>query len=60
MADHEKWSKFFKMGKFNLKICQYRDEEFDEVFKLLHGSMTDSKGKGLNLYRGKFAHLLIE
>ena len=60
MADHEKWSKFFKIGKFYLKIGEYRDEEFDEVFELLHGSMTDSKGKHLNLYRGKFPHLLIE
>ena len=57
MADHEKWSRFFKMGKFHLKIGKYRDEEFDEVFKLLHGSMTDSKGKRLKLYRVKFAQL---
>ena len=45
MADRGGSSKFFKIGKFNLKIAQYTDDEFDEVFKLLHGSMTDSKGK---------------
>ena len=45
MADHEKWSKILQNRQINLKIGEYRDEEFDEVFELLHGSMTDSKGK---------------
>ena len=42
MTDHQKWTRFVKMGKLNLKVCKYRDEEFDKVFELLYGSMTDS------------------
>ena len=41
---------YFKVGNFNLKADQYKDENFGDVFKMIQDAMTDSAGKGRFTY----------
>ena len=52
--------KYLKIGNLNLIIEKYTDERFNEVFKLLQDSMTDSAGKDSIVYLIYFCPLNIE
>ena len=41
---------YFKVGNFNLKADQYKNENFGDVFKMIQDAMTDSAGKGRFTY----------